>query len=433
MTYAFLHEYLRQQGFILYPHEIICGNDECEHERNRLVDVAARKDGLFYAFEYKSSADRLLRAVKQVDNYRKSFDYVIVVAEVPRTDISVDPKRGVRIKEILKLGAGLWTVQFTRRRNIWQKAELAKMMAKISEEAPIQAHEIETESKGKLKTQRDVWFWFFYSVMDRRSDAATFIQAKKILEEAKLYTPSQILRAIQEEGKEKIVGKITSTLTKAGFRLLKDRTMGLLSQPRSIVEAAQFIAKFDLSFNRLYEQYRDKVISLWTDLQNIYGVGPRIASQFIRGMVLKGSWNLPLDDNRFLEECDFNIEMASKLGLISDKTRFYQDLGDFADSYLNGNRGIISHVLWFMRKRYCRKSPLCYECPLFGCCFSHDLLWKFTQLVPPQRQNPLPRNREWIELKMLRATSNIISTKRQLPSSQTRLSSFVTESLMMFH
>jgi hypothetical protein len=446
VNYEFLHQHLRQKGFIVYPHEIVCGSEGCEHEQNRLVDVAARKDGKLYGFEYKSSADRLLRAVKQVDNYRKSFDFVVVVAEIPRPDISVNPTRGVRIKEILSQGAGLWTVQFIQKKTLWQKAELAKTMVQISQRAPIEAHEVGSDSDGKLKTNTAKWFWLFYSVLDRRSNAATFIRAKEILTEAKLFTPTQIWYSMCKVGKDETIHKIANALKSGGFSLLKDRSKGELSQPRSIVEAAEFICykcgwqKRQHQKWRWHFDFQDLVAKnyppkeardmLWQDLQGssycegIYGVGPRIASQFIRGMVLKGGWNFPLDDNKFLEECGFNIEMASKLGLIEDKTQFFTGLGKFADEYLNGNRGILSHVLWYMRKRYC-SANLCYECPMFEHCFSHSLQWRFVEVVSPKPQQPYLKNREWVENKMLRESTKIVTLKKPPHPSQSKLSTFI--------
>jgi len=128
--YGFLKSYLDTQGYSVYPTEIWCGSRDVPYEQNLGVDVAAFKHGYYYAFEYKSNADQLLRALKQVANYSLSFDYVVVVAEIPRYDISVNPARGVRIKDILKTGAGLWTVQFPNR--MWpegSKPVFAELMA----------------------------------------------------------------------------------------------------------------------------------------------------------------------------------------------------------------------------------------------------------------------------------------------------------------
>jgi len=110
--YGFLKSYLDGRGYRVYPSEIIIGLQDIPHkDQGFFVDVAAFKNGHYYAFEYKSNCDQLLRSLKQIDNYSLSFDYVVVVAEVPRHDISVNLSRGVRIKEIIGRGAGFWTVQ----------------------------------------------------------------------------------------------------------------------------------------------------------------------------------------------------------------------------------------------------------------------------------------------------------------------------------
>jgi hypothetical protein len=155
--------------------------------------------------------------------------------------------------------------------------------------------------------------------------------------------------------------------------------MGDLAFPRSIVEAARFISKYDYDFEKLYVHHMDNsngdsdvaYKTLRKELEeSIYGVGPRISSQFIRGMVLKGSWNLPLTDDILLEKCKFNIRFASKmrLCLIDNESTYYSDLGKFADEYLCGNRAIISHALWYIRKRYCDKKIMCQQCKLAGYC-----------------------------------------------------------------
>jgi hypothetical protein len=155
--------------------------------------------------------------------------------------------------------------------------------------------------------------------------------------------------------------------------------MGELAFPKSIVDAAKFMSKYKYDFRRLHDYYleqhngdsRKAQDEMWKDLQQqIYGVGPRIASQIIRGLALKGSWNFPLDDNRFLEACRFNLWMAgqTRLGLIEKEDEYYQRLGEFADKFLSGNRGIIAHVLWYVRKRYCRRPPKCDKCELAKYC-----------------------------------------------------------------
>ena len=259
------------------------------------------------------------------------------------------------------------------------KKELASLFLEISEKAPIQAHEVGTESNGKLTTNRDVWFWLFYSVMDRRANAATFVKAKEALEKERVFAPYKIVELVKTKGERATLNKIAKILEDSGFPLLNDHVMGKLSFPKSIVDAARFMSSYSYNFTRLYESYvkahqdnlKEAGDSLWRDLQKqIYGAGPRIASQIIRGMVLKGPWKFPLDDNRFLEKCRFNVWIAGKtrLGLISDESEYYEQLGKFADAFLDGNRGIIAHVLWYIRKRYCNRPTKCDECVVSNYC-----------------------------------------------------------------
>ena len=253
------------------------------------------------------------------------------------------------------------------------KMELASLFAKISENAPIRAHEVGTESNGKLNTNRDMWFWLFYSVMDRRANAATFVKAKEALKKKRFFAPYKIVELVKNEGEKRALNKIAKILEDSNFPLLNDKFMGKLSFPKSIVDAAKFMSRYDYDFKQLYKEYiqahQDDLIkardSMWRDLRKeIYGVGPRIASQIIRGMVLKGPWKFPLDHNRFLEKCRFNVWIAGKtrLNLITDENEYYSQLGEFADKFLNGNRGIIAHVLWYIRKQYCKRPPKCDEC-----------------------------------------------------------------------
>lgn len=259
-----------------------------------------------------------------------------------------------------------------------KKKHLARIFLLISEKAPIEAHEILTNTPGKLSTNQDKWFWLFYSVMDRRANAATFIRAKIALEQTQLFSPYSIVELLSREGESYTLRKINRILSDAKFPLLTDHSKGDLAFPQSIVDAAKFMGKFNFSFQQMYDFYtnqtstlKDARNQLWKDLQdNIYGVGPRIASQIIRGLVLKGSWNLPLDDDRFLEEGRFNVWIAgiTRLGLVDNDAEYYKQLGEFADKYLDGNRGVIAHVLWYTRKRYCGRPPKCDECELANYC-----------------------------------------------------------------
>jgi hypothetical protein len=259
-----------------------------------------------------------------------------------------------------------------------RKKNLAKLLVEISEKAPIEAHEVNTENQGKLTSNRDKWFWLFYSVMDRRANAATFVKAKEALERAKLFAPYKVVELVSKEGEIQALRRIARILKTANFPLVNDRSQGELAFPKSIADAAKFISKYKYDFGCLYEhyvrQYGNMNVArnaLWKDLQDqVYGVGPRIASQIIRGLVLKGSWQFPLDDNRFLEECRFNVWIAgqTRLGLIERDDEYYKQLGEFAEKYLSGNRGVIAHALWYVRKRFCNRPPKCNECELASHC-----------------------------------------------------------------
>jgi len=425
--YPFLSHFLMKKGFHVYPGEMVCGSIGCPHERNRLVDVVAEKGGKFYAFEYKSAGDYLMRALKQVENYRLSFDYVIVVAEVPRYDVSVHPTRGVRVKELIRLGAGLWTVKFRPTNSKLSKPQIASILRELSRYAPVQAHEVGKDYINRLRTERDKWFWLFYSVMDRRSDASNFVKAKQILAKYRLFKPQDIVAYVKKTSKERTVEKITAILKKHKFPLLIDKFRGEKSQPYSIVDAALFISKFNYSFHELYTHYRKgrNLTSardhLWRDLKKqIYGVGDRIASQFIRGMVLKAEWRFPLNATHFLEKCKFNIQTAQRIGLIQNS---YEELVKFADVYLKGNKGILAHALWYLRKRYCSQN-LCYECPLYYNCLGREKTdCEIRQIVEPKQQNPIPQNREWVALKF---THKLKVLKKQ-PINQLKLTDFANQ------
>ena len=56
---------------------------------------------------------------------------------------------------------------------------------------------------------------------------------------------------------------------------------------------------------------------------------------------------------------------------------YYKDLQAFGDMYLDGNYSVISHTLWFIRKRYCLRPKRCFECPLSGYCnyYHQSLFW----------------------------------------------------------
>ncbi len=257
--------------------------------------------------------------------------------------------------------------------------QIADRFRAISKDAPLMAHEVRTSSSGRLVTNNQMWFWLFYSVLDRRTNAATIVKAKNALEKNDLFLPEKIVELTLRDGKQSALEKIRDILVNAGFPLIKDSANGDQAGPRSIVEAAFLIRQYDYDFvgwyNIVLRTQKDNLDHafhfIWSDLQErVYGVGPRIASQFVRGMVLKGPWHLPLTDDCLLEESGYNVTFAGphRFNLVGEDSNFRQSLSEFADGYLEGNRAIVSHVLWYIRKSVCDKTPLCFECPMAGFC-----------------------------------------------------------------
>ena len=104
-------------------------------------------------------------------------------------------------------------------------------------------------------------------------------------------------------------------------------------------------------------------------------------------MVLKGSWDLPLTNDKFLEKCGFNETFAGPLRLnLVENGDYLEDLANFAINYLDGNHGIISHVLWYIRRRYCHRRPECMNCKLSGYC-RHYLKIQYNDMYTVKKSN----------------------------------------------
>jgi len=258
--------------------------------------------------------------------------------------------------------------------------QCASLFRAISSRAPLMAHEIWSDSNGRLETNEEMWFWLFYSVLDRRANAATFARAKKILAEYDLFDPRDIVSYERSHGEVTTLDRMVFFLESHGFPLTRDSIFGKREKPKSILDAARLIARHSYDFRRWFVTVSTQLASsasqafdeIWSELvENVYGVGPRIASQFVRGMVLKGPWQLPLSDPRLLESSRYNVYFAgpARLSLVSHPRGFMRELSDFSDRFLEGNKAIVSHVLWYIRKRYePDKLPNCWECPVAGFC-----------------------------------------------------------------
>lgn len=260
------------------------------------------------------------------------------------------------------------------------RAQLGKIFIEISKKAPIMAHEIFTESSGRLQTEEDKWFWIFYSVLDRRANASTFVKAKRVLEKFQLFKARDIFDYITKKSRELTIKRIHNILKASDFHLVSDSTRLEMAMPNSIVSAAEYLSTYNFKVDNILGFHKKKhpdmsnidvSVSIIKNLKrNIYGVGPRISAQILRGLVLKGGWNLPLAHVDQLERCSFNEYFAGdgRLGLISNTESFNEDLKEFTNEYLNENFGIISHVLWYIRKRFCIRPKFCDICPVSGYC-----------------------------------------------------------------
>jgi len=255
------------------------------------------------------------------------------------------------------------------------KAELATVLRNLSEKAPLFAHEV-GESPTPLDTPERQWFWLFYSALDRRGNASLFVKGRNLLVAEGRFAPAAIVRLISESGEPAARREIASSLSRAGIPLVVDLHYGKESLGQSVLDAARFVVEGQ-GFQTMIEAWRAEARASGEDLgrlaiqkvqKAVYGMGPRSSAQFVRGMALKGPWRLSLRDKAFLEDTKYNGLFAGPARLKIAEEDFRAEATEYADRYLDGNKGMLSHALWYIRKRYCDKVPLCGECPAAGYC-----------------------------------------------------------------
>jgi hypothetical protein len=413
------------------------------HDKLILVEVKAtciKDDGVIYnqilpyrdalIQKYKVPPNQIISVLALVgevsEKIKKSFEENgiiikqintedIVKSKPPRNESIVENHELQKIQDLLKKrGILIDTNEIQRKNTIYPeirsvmtwitegvhdylaKEHISSIFKEISVSSPIMAHEIGTESNGKLNDFIEMWFWLFYSVLDRRANASNFIRAGEILTKENLFHPMQINNLVKQKGESVSLLLIADLLRKNNFPLLVDSSYRELTNPKSVIDAARLISKYDYDFEKFYTVHYKKhegnlemvLQSIWEDIENsIYGAGRRITAQFIRGMVLKGPWNLPLTNDRFLEKCGFNETFAGSLRLnLSENGNYSLELGKFSDEYLGGNRGIISHSLWYIRRKYCHRRPDCMNCTLSGYC-RHYLKIQYKDFYTVKRSN----------------------------------------------
>lgn len=264
--------------------------------------------------------------------------------------------------------------------------QLGRILRALSHQAPIMAHRVFERDGHCLKNDDEKWFWVFYSVLDRRANAATFVKAREALEQCGVFRASDIVRLVKDRSYESAVRQVFQILRDSEFPLAADSAKRELAMPSSIVDAALYLARFDFSVDEMLNFFRETETSsedltsrIMADLRkHIYGVGPRIAAQIVRGFCLKAGWRIDVSSPAHLERCGFNETFAGpgRLGLVSCSDSYEKELESFVKSYLGGNFAVMSHVLWFVRKRFCRRPKRCDECPVAGFCnhFRYRLL-----------------------------------------------------------
>lgn len=99
----------------------------------------------------------------------------------------------------------------------------------------------------------------------------------------------------------------------------------------------------------------------------------RRKKQFLRGMSMRGGWNLPTGDPWFLEGPDQSthiMNVVRRLGIAWKDMN--KNINKFCDKYLK-DRAVLSHALWVIGKKNCltNSRPKCEEC-LKDVCSSAD-------------------------------------------------------------
>lgn len=314
-----------------------------------LLDSARRpkSPGLVHSPEYRraSVSDRRTRTLREIDGARK-------------------PSSG---------SIETWLTQGVHDSN--GLGEMGKVLRNLSDSAPIFAHEVGS-GPSRLDTPSAQWFWLFYSALDRRGNAALFIRARQRLEREGLFDPLALQNLVEQLGEPAARRRITSLLQEAEVPLVVDLHFGRESLAQSVIDASKFVVDND-GFEEMGVAWRAACAESGEDLGHhavrsvqkaVYGMGPRSAAQFVRGMVLKGPWTMDLRSPVFLENTKYHGLFAGRARLSIANDDYPKEGGAFADLYLDGNRGVLSHALWYVRKRFCDKVPLCGECPMAGYC-----------------------------------------------------------------
>jgi len=364
-----------------YPHKLKLSNFQVHLkglQENKFIDILFRikdedKDYLIVELK-KDFADE--KAVKQVLNYKKLFcrrgipqSMVVPMVAAPFVSSSVKKickKKGVEYSEL-----DLNQIHKTRPRSELddeQKKMLADELRIISNKNPLCAHEIlGMDSVVKTMEKFDdkgAWFWLYYSILDGGGPAQTFIKGYMSLVKDGINTPQKIAE-LSEKGLENAQERVLESIERGGAVLFNPGKEGNINYGKAIVKAALLLKKYDFSFDLLYEKSSkdDNALSfLIEELANINFLkskSSRRKKQFLRGMVLRGGWNLPVEDKFFMEKPSQSTHIMN----VSRRLGIKEDMDEFCEKYLP-NKAVLSHALWIIGKKYCMTNakPRCNLC-----------------------------------------------------------------------
>lgn len=313
------------------------------------------------------------KAVEQVLEYRKLFckrNYR-KKNEVEAMVAAPEVLSNARTSEVKTSEVDVEEVHSTHPRGEVNKEELASKLREISEKNPLFAHELNQGREPREFNKERSWLWMFYTILDGGGPAQTFIKAYESMKRKGVHRPEDMIELKEEKGFEESSRSLLPHLRKA--TLFNPGRGGVINYAKALIEAAELLEEHEYSFKKLYE-YNEKLNEIKNTLSTVTFMKSnesRRKKQFIRGMVLRGSWKYPREDEYFFEKPSQSthiMNVSRRLGMIDsdDVKRFNEDhLGDYM---------VLSHSLWVLGKKYCSTSsrPQCNRCRARSSCPSND-------------------------------------------------------------
>ncbi len=302
-------------------------------------------------------------AVEQVLEYKDWFctrkyqkeNEVVAMVAAPNI-IPAVKKKEVKYSEI-----DTEQVHETHPREETDKEQLAKKLRETSQQNPLFAHELIKGRNPQEFNEERAWLWLFYSILDGGGPAQTFIKAYRSMKREEIHKPRQLNQLIEEHGEENAARKLLPHLRKA--TLFNPGKGGVINYGKAILKAAELLKEHGYSFKELHRENKEL-----KDIKETLGNIPYMKSndsrrkkQFIRGMVLRGNWNYPRDNEYFFEkpkQSTHIMNVSRRLGLNN-----HRELKEFTENQLEDYM-VLSHSLWVLGKKHCSTStkPECIRC-----------------------------------------------------------------------